>query len=131
MSSVLRTWGWLTWEGARDLLAGASAAWLASERFVPCALLPEDMPRTQRIHAWTGMESTGPLWRLIPDGGRGLVLVTGLLPDAGAGYATEGLPAFQEKPVTFDVTKGRQWQEYRVMGVAPIVFLRPMEVAVA
>lgn len=118
MTYTLRTWGWTSWEKARELLADATGSWLETTALVRSAPLPDVMPRTYRIHAWS---PDGTVWRLIPDRANSRVLVTALVK---ATDSTPTTPAdVREAPVLVDAARGPEWSTLIVHGVQPLTFL--------
>lgn len=120
MSMSLATYGWIPWvEAVRIVGESARADWLATTELATKRPLPEEMPQTQCIHAWAADEA-GPMWRLIPNRDRGLVLCTALVDDASV---------FVD-PVKATVVETEQeryggWCDHLVLGVSPILFRRP------
>ena len=79
---TLTTYGWRSWDQARELLAGCDGLWLGTANVVHSVKAwPTAMPLTTRLHAWDEVR----MWRLIPDHGRAQVLVTALTESPGTG----------------------------------------------
>ena len=121
MTAYLHSYGWMTWDPARDLLGHAQARWLALEGEGSGAL-PERVPLAQRIHAW----DSSRLWRLIPDHAKGLILVTAL---TSAPLEAESHSSRSTLRVEVDVARAgdgnQEWERRLVLGVSPLLFLRP------
>lgn len=120
MEKTLSTWGWLPWSDAVGILQAAPGLWLGhSGVHHHDGSWPRVMPAATRIHAWS--QHSWPLWRLIPDPSRGLVLLTQLSHDTPA----QAVAPHAARSTLVVVSNDADWQRFRVSGVTPILFLRP------
>lgn len=119
-SHALTSLGWVEWAQAIEFLTPLASLWLGPGGVTERAAndpLPEAMPVTTRIHAWS--MSTDLLWRLIPRAADGTVLVTRLdTNDTSARADTSAVPVAITRSSTPD------WERVWTAGPAPIMFIR-------
>lgn len=119
-SRRLGTLGWLTWSEVVDAIGDCAAVWLGpgGRERVEHLLEVGATPVTTRIHAWSADQTL--LYRLIPRGPQGIVLVT-TLRAAGPNSAETG----NEIAVSVTCSTDQTWRRWQVLGPAPVTFLEP------